>query len=55
MLAQLLVRMHSGEPSHRISAAKVRDVLASDVMKRALREVNFVVDGNDEELVYDSL
>ena len=51
LLVDLLVRMHSGEPSERISAAKVRDVLASDVVKRALREVNFVVNGEDQGLV----
>ena len=44
---QFLVRMHSGEPSERIAAARVRDVLASDAMKRALREVYFVVNCED--------
>ena len=48
LLVDLLVRMHSGEPSERIAAAKVRDVLASDAIKRALHEVNFVVDGEEE-------
>ena len=47
MVADLLVRMHSGEPSERIAIAKVRDVLASDAMKKALRGVNFVVNGED--------
>ena len=47
LLADLLVSMHSGEPSERITTAKVRDVLASDAMKKALRGVDFVVNGED--------
>jgi len=41
--------MHNNQPSERISAARVRDVLVSDAMKQALREANFVVAGEDED------
>jgi hypothetical protein len=55
VLVELFERMHVGEPADRITAVQVRDAIASEKMKTALRAIGFMVDGEEHVEGWDRL